>query len=177
MATYLSLEDAARKLGIPVEKLIDLRSHGQVRGFRDGASWKFPETEIERLKEDLPNLSGLGSGILDGPGYSSQSDELGDDSSLAIGDPITDDEGGSSLELGLELPDSPGGSDVNLVPGSGTGGSDVLVVSGSSSNLGSGGGLSDLDELNLSGSAVSHDSGELELGSDGGSNELSTDLS
>ena len=60
MASYLSLEDAAKQLGIPADKLIDLRSQGQVRGFRDGSSWKFPEAEIERLKDELPNMSGLG---------------------------------------------------------------------------------------------------------------------
>ena len=53
MANYLSLEEAAAKLGISTDRLVDLRSQGQVRGFRDGASWKFPEDAIENLAEDL----------------------------------------------------------------------------------------------------------------------------
>ena len=53
MAIYLSLEEAAKKLGISTDKLVDLRSQGQVRGFRDGASWKFPEDAIDQLAEDL----------------------------------------------------------------------------------------------------------------------------
>ncbi len=53
MANYLSLEEAAEKLGIPTERLVDLRSQGEVRGFRDGSSWKFPEDEIERLANEL----------------------------------------------------------------------------------------------------------------------------
>ena len=47
MANYLSLEEAAEKLGIPADQLEDLRTQGKVRGFRDGPSWKFPETEVE----------------------------------------------------------------------------------------------------------------------------------
>lgn len=60
MANYLSLEEAAKKLGISTDRLVDLRSQGQVRGFRDGASWKFPEDAIERLAEDL---AGAGSDL------------------------------------------------------------------------------------------------------------------
>lgn len=159
MATYLSLEDAAAKLGIPTEKLVDLRSQGQVRGFRDGASWKFPENEIERLAEELPHLSGLGSGILAADGGGSKSPAIiGGDSSLSIGNPIAEEDG-SDLELGLESP-AGGGSDVNLVAGDSGIGSDVKIVPDSS--IGSDVPL-DLDELSLEGSALSHDSGELEL--------------
>lgn len=67
MANYLSLEEAAAKLGISADRLVDLRSNGQVRGFRDGASWKFPEDAIERLAEDLAAdetlIPGSGSGV------------------------------------------------------------------------------------------------------------------
>ena len=59
MASYLSLEEAAAKLGIPTERLVELRSQGEVRGFRDGSSWKFPDTEIERLFEELGSQSGF----------------------------------------------------------------------------------------------------------------------
>ena len=58
MANYLSLEEAAKELGISTERLVELRSQGQVRGFRDGASWKFPDNEIERLKDDMDALAG-----------------------------------------------------------------------------------------------------------------------
>ena len=53
MANYLSLEEAAKKLGISTDRLVDLRSQGQVRGFRDGASWKFPEDAVDQLAEEL----------------------------------------------------------------------------------------------------------------------------
>ncbi len=58
MANYLSLEEAAAKLGIPTDRLVELRSQGQVRGFRDGASWKFPDNEIDRLADELGDLGG-----------------------------------------------------------------------------------------------------------------------
>jgi hypothetical protein len=182
MATYLSLDEAAKKLGITTSVLIDLRSQGQVRGFRDGTSWKFPDSEIERLKEELPNLTGFGSGILaaDGPGSKVGSVIGGDDSSVSLSDEGLDGDGsggsGSSLDLGLEISTSGGDSDVNLIASDGSDlGSDVLVIpqatggsgigiGGSGMGRGSGSDLPiDLDNLNLADSAISHDSGELNL--------------
>ncbi|TWU20011.1 helix-turn-helix domain-containing protein [Allorhodopirellula heiligendammensis] len=164
MANYLSLEEAATKLGIPTQKLIDLRSQGQVRGFRDGTSWKFPENEIDRLKDDLPNLSGIGSGIGSGTGSGTQGGGvMADDSALSLGGVIGDDDAGSSLELGSEPSGRGGDSDVNLVPGDGSDGSDVLVIPSAG-----GSGILDLDDLDIAGSAISHNSGELNLGPDEG---------
>ncbi|KLU01372.1 Hemolysin-type calcium-binding region [Rhodopirellula islandica] len=152
MASYLSLEDAAKQLGIPADKLIDLRSQGQVRGFRDGSSWKFPEAEIERLKDELPNMSGLGSGILavDGGGSKIGSVIGGDNSA-------SDDSG-----LDLDIDSLAGGSDVNLIAGDSGDGSDVTIVPGGKADSDAPLKI-DLDDLNLSGSALSHDSGEIDL--------------
>jgi excisionase family DNA binding protein len=62
MATnYVSLEEAAKLLGIAPDQLVEMRSQGELRGFKDGASWKFPVDEIERLKD--AGLSGIGSGL------------------------------------------------------------------------------------------------------------------
>jgi len=164
MAAYLSLEDAAKKLGVSPDRLIDLRSQGQIRGFRDGTSWKFPESEIDRMKDELPNLSGFGSGIL-------AEDDGGSKAGAVIGgDASADDAGGSGsdLELGVEGGSADGsGSDVNLVPNEGDTGSDVAVVagrSGSKSGSGSGPVAIDLDELELPGSAISHEDDDLDLG-------------
>lgn len=59
MATeYISLDDAAKTLGIPADKLVQMRSAGLLRGFKDGVSWKFPVVEIERLRsEGLDDLA------------------------------------------------------------------------------------------------------------------------
>ncbi len=50
---YLSLEEAAQKLGITPERLRELRDLGEVHGYRDGASWKFKPEEIERAAQEL----------------------------------------------------------------------------------------------------------------------------
>ena len=63
MANYLSLEEAAKKLGVTADQLVDLRSQGNVRGFRDGASWKFAENDLERLADEI-----AAGDLLDGGG-------------------------------------------------------------------------------------------------------------
>jgi excisionase family DNA binding protein len=85
MANYLSLEEAAKKLGISTDKLVDLRSQGQVRGFRDGASWKFPEDAIDQLADDL---------AADGHSPSSDDALVTSDSEL-----LMDSEGDSLFEI------------------------------------------------------------------------------
>ncbi|TWT76810.1 Helix-turn-helix domain protein [Planctomycetes bacterium CA13] len=169
MADYLSLEDAAKKLGIPSDRLVELRSQGQVRGFRDGASWKFPENEIERLADDLADSLG-GSGDL--------IDDFGADSSLSssksgskiIGGDEPKDEGGSDIEVGGESlkGEGSGGSDVNLVASTGDEGSDVALVAGDS-DLGfdtdEDNNLVEIDsaELQLDHPAINHDSEMIDM--------------
>ncbi|QDT08940.1 helix-turn-helix domain-containing protein [Planctomycetes bacterium K23_9] len=141
MADYLSLEEAAQKLGIPTEKLVDMRSQGEIRGFRDGASWKFPENEIDRLADELGASgadSGFGSGLLIsenevGSAISQGGSSIigGDDSKLGQGESDLD-LASSDLGIGGAVPKSTtDGSDVNLVADLGDG-SDVSLVPSSS---------------------------------------------
>jgi excisionase family DNA binding protein len=145
MADYLSLEDAAKKLGIPTDKLVDMRSQGEIRGFRDGASWKFPENEISRLADELGVDIGGGSAgsaaeadadLGFGSGILIDESEVGSaimkgGSSIIGGDDKKDD-GGSDLGIGTESTQKVGeGSDVNLIAGLGEG-SDVALVPSSS---------------------------------------------
>ena len=133
MANYLSLEEAAAKLGISTDRLVDLRSQGQVRGFRDGASWKFPEDAIEQLGEDLAaGASDLGIG----------------------GESLLPGSGGSS---DVDLVTSEGtGSDVEVVASDKE--SDFLLESEGDDLL-----EIDSSELQLNDSAISHDSAQLDL--------------
>ncbi|MEO1527544.1 MAG: helix-turn-helix domain-containing protein, partial [Planctomycetota bacterium] len=130
--SYLSLEEAAAKLGISTDLLVELRSEGQVRGFRDGASWKFPDTEIDRLADEL-GADSFGSGIL------VEESDLGDGASIGsiIGGDATEEGDGSDLNIGAEKlkEGSTGGSDVNLVTGSKDDGSDVALVAAGDSEL------------------------------------------
>lgn len=163
---YLSLEEAAKKLGITTEELVAYRSEGRVRGFRDGgSSWKFTETDLERLAEDLADENGSYDP------YQMLADEV-----PPVESPSS---GGSGLELDLELDDDSAagsrlmGSDVNLVAGDD--GSDVKVVSVSDEPVQtpSAGGSNDLveldpDELTLAPEEpiFGDDSGVLELAID-----------
>lgn len=49
---FVKFEDAVEKLGISGERLNQLREDGELRAYRDGASWKFRSDEIERLVAD-----------------------------------------------------------------------------------------------------------------------------
>jgi excisionase family DNA binding protein len=60
-SNYVPLEEAARILGVSPDKLVEMRSRGELRGFRDGASWKFPQDEIDRLRDQ--GIPGGGSDI------------------------------------------------------------------------------------------------------------------
>ncbi|MEN0111707.1 MAG: helix-turn-helix domain-containing protein, partial [Planctomycetota bacterium] len=65
---FISLDDAAAQLGVSKDRLNQLREAGDLRAYRDGASWKFRTEEIEKLEaegvpgddasaEDVPTLS------------------------------------------------------------------------------------------------------------------------
>lgn len=119
---FLSLEEAAQKLGVTTDQLVAYRSEGKIRGFRDGASWKFPEAELERLAEDL---------AAEGDDYdpyrmASFADEPVDqDQPAAEGSGVLVDD----LDLGSTVGSGSGsraGSDVNLVAD--TSGSDLRIV-------------------------------------------------
>jgi len=53
MSTFVSLEDAAKKLGVSTEQLVEMRSRGEIFGYRDGASWKFKPEEIQRVASEM----------------------------------------------------------------------------------------------------------------------------
>jgi excisionase family DNA binding protein len=54
---FLSLEEAADQLGISKERLLELREHNKVTGYKDGASWKFRSEAIEKIAvEGIPSI-------------------------------------------------------------------------------------------------------------------------
>lgn len=53
MANLIPLDQAAAILGMTVEQITELRSNNEIFGYRDGASWKFKMTELERVAADL----------------------------------------------------------------------------------------------------------------------------
>lgn len=120
MSTFLSLEEAAKRLGVSTEELVEMRSRGDIFGYRDGASWKFKPEEIERVANevlgDALDEDPAGSSILVseqdlGPAGSKHGSTIGSDIQLA-GD------AGADIDSDVALvPDPGGGSDVKLVAG------------------------------------------------------------
>ena len=49
---FLKFEEALEKLGISADRLNQLRESGELRAYRDGASWKFRGEEIEKMATD-----------------------------------------------------------------------------------------------------------------------------
>jgi hypothetical protein len=46
---FIDLNEAAKMIGVTAEELVELRSKGDIFGYRDGASWKFKTEEVERV--------------------------------------------------------------------------------------------------------------------------------
>ncbi len=49
---FIDLDEAAQMLGVSSDTLREMRERGKVHGYRDGASWKFKQEEIERVIAD-----------------------------------------------------------------------------------------------------------------------------
>jgi excisionase family DNA binding protein len=190
MANYVSLEDAAKILGVSSDELVEMRSRGEIFGYRDGTSWKFKQDEIDRVKAELQ-----GDALDEDAGGSSilvserQVGPSGSKGGSTIGKDASSSEIGLGSDLKLMADDSRAGSDVKLIadPKSGSG---VRLVNKSSSGSdlkgsaegGSGVGSDvDLDDLKLSdadasGLELSKGSDALNLGSDAGSGPIGSDL-
>ena len=53
MANLIPMDQAAKMLGVSPDKLSEMRSNNEVFGYRDGATWKFKMSELERVAGDL----------------------------------------------------------------------------------------------------------------------------
>jgi len=134
MANYVSLEEAAKILGVSTDNLVEMRSKGEIFGYRDGASWKFKQEEIDRV---LDERGDIGTG----------DDELSLGSDVALGSDLrlaADDAQSSDVAL---VPDPRSDSGVKLVnrssadkgksKSSDAGTSDLMLASDSDVELGS----------------------------------------
>lgn len=152
---FLSLEEAAKKLGVTTDQLVSFRSEGRIRGFRAGASWKFPEGEIERLADDL-----AAEGDSYDP-YQMVDDDAPAESPSSGGSGVVLDDLDLDLVSGIGGGSNLSGSDVNLIAGDGSGdGSDVKLVSSAADDD------SDFTMKGRRESLVEIDSGELQLSPD-----------
>lgn len=153
MVKFVELNEAAKQLGVTPDELVEMRSAGEIHGYRDGTSWKFKHEEVERvlaertgggdLADDNDDESVLVSEeALGHSGESTSStvigkqDDAGDaDSDLSLSESGSDlsmaSDSASEIDLSPAETPADGGSsidgDVTLVPGVG-GGSDVSLV-------------------------------------------------
>lgn len=145
MSQFVPFDKAVQVLGITKERLTELRESGRIRAFRDGASWKFREDELQKLAAN-PSLispasvSDLALEVVDEPSDPSDSilvsdEEVGGEGSRppsTIIGKVGIGKGDSDLELNLESDKDIADSDVRLasptsdVLGSGVSGSHVL---------------------------------------------------
>ena len=100
---FVNLEEAADRLGLTKDRLNQLRESGQARAFRDGASWKFKEEEIERLAaEGVSDEQGeFGAGIIEDLELTPEAAEDDDQGNLADAeevDLILDDDDALTLD-------------------------------------------------------------------------------
>ncbi len=49
---FVDLNEAAKMIGVTPEELVEMRSKGDIFGYRDGASWKFKLEEVERVNSE-----------------------------------------------------------------------------------------------------------------------------
>lgn len=142
---FVPLEQAAEQLGVSPEKLVEMRSNGDIHGYRDGGSWKFKSEEIERVAAEL-GTSGSPDDSLDDL-FGADSIELGetepDGSSVLVSNegelppdrPSSTVIGQSgSAELGADsdlrlIPDEDSG-DVSLIPSEGPSSADMASLPG-----------------------------------------------
>lgn len=183
MANYLSLDEAAKVLGISPDELVEMRSRGEIFGYRDGTSWKFKTDEIERVQSELAgdalDEEAGGSSILVSERKVGPS---GSKSGSTIGKAGASDVGlGSEIKLASEGSRA-SGSDVALVPDKT--GSGVRLVNKNSNTGKAASDSSALSDLKLQGEGTGSGSGsgsEVELGSDlklvgGGASDSGVDL-
>ena len=48
----IEMNEVAKMLGVTADQLSEMRQRGDIRGLRDGASWKFKQEDVERYLAD-----------------------------------------------------------------------------------------------------------------------------
>ncbi len=112
----IPLNEAAAMLGVPVEKLLEMRSNNEVFGYRDGSTWKFKETELERVAGSMGiSMSTPGAESVDGVDLDLAS-ETGSDSNILSSIDSDLDEMVSIEDSDLISPAKPPSNDADPAP-------------------------------------------------------------
>lgn len=128
MSKLIPMNEAAGILGMTEDQVAELRSNNEIFGYRDGATWKFKMSELERVADELGiTLSAGGSAIDSVKGKIDEAvSELGLSFEESDDDLILDEP--DSVEL---LEDS----SIELFSGSGGAADDSMSISASSLKL------------------------------------------
>ncbi len=114
---FIGLDDAAEQLGVPKDRLNELREAGKLRAYRDGASWKFRSEEIDGLAANgLPDLgaeSAIGS-FGAGLGQEPSEESLESDLELGSMEDLGDLDIAAEVGESIDLADAPEISDPDL---------------------------------------------------------------
>lgn len=63
---FVDINEAAKMIGVSPDALVEMRSKGNIFGYRDGASWKFKVDEVERvIRERGVDARDSDSGVID----------------------------------------------------------------------------------------------------------------
>jgi excisionase family DNA binding protein len=147
---FVELNEAAKILGVTPEQLVEMRSNGEIHGYRDGGSWKFKSEEIDRVKGELAGGGASDSGPIpfDDLGDLTAADEGAEDSGPVL---VKGADGGAKAPTVIGDAETPAtDSDLRLTSGSeltikpDVGGTDLTLVPADSSNE-----LADEDEISL----------------------------
>jgi hypothetical protein len=103
---FVDLKEAAQILGVTPEELVDMRSQGEIFGYRDGASWKFKIEEVDRVAGERSAAGKSGSGV-----FASGDEDFGD--FLTTGGAAATGDNSDSSESVLVNEEALGGSAVN----------------------------------------------------------------
>lgn len=183
MSKLIPMEQAATMLGMSVEQINELRSNQEIFGYKDGGTWKFKMTELERVADNLGiNLGGVGGAAT--AAVTGKAKDVADSfDDLDFGDSeellLDDDSSSDSMELDIdedssvELMQSAKSSDIfsDLEEDGVTLEDSGLLLSGTSKDLDGKDELviSNSDEIDLgeSGSLKLKDESSLRLGESG----------
>jgi len=65
MSKLIPLDEAAGILGMTEDQVAELRSNSEIFGYRDGSTWKFKMSELERVADELGITLNVGGSAID----------------------------------------------------------------------------------------------------------------
>lgn len=112
MAKLIELKEAAEKLGITPEALTEMVDQKKIFGYRDGASWKFKATELDRVASELSDGADDFGGTLNADEADTGTIQVDEDDDLIdVGELQLDDDNGDDADSILISEEELGRSD------------------------------------------------------------------